>query len=428
MKLIVGIDFGTSTTIVKYKIEGNDTIVSIKDSDGVSDIIPTAIFRPTSTDAQTLYGKVAISRFNGGEEGELITNFKMGLLSSDPNVIEKSKSQIKEFLRYVYTCFYDQTKGLNYTDSEIYVSYPAKWSSSLAQFMKEAVREAGFCGTIHGVFEPVAAVQNALHSHVKRLQESELLGVNKPLNILMLDMGAGTSDIYIFPLTLENCDGIYKVIPQKGTPYPSIDDPSLCGGCEIDKMLQELIHDHLKKTLSFDDDQLNQIFTLSDAKRWKDEHLSNTLKDNQSAGLPNKILSTIKALESFLDKNKLEAAKNFTINRSSFEEKTKTHWETLYRMIQSAIALHAKTYNISAEDIDLVLLTGGHSAWYTVPKLFNGDGIRGNIGVDHIHEGQTVSASHFSKIEKEPWRILSDPLSQESVAKGLVLYAEGLSF
>jgi molecular chaperone DnaK (HSP70) len=45
MKLIVGIDFGTSTTVVRYKEEGTDVIKPIKDADGVSDIIPSAIFR-----------------------------------------------------------------------------------------------------------------------------------------------------------------------------------------------------------------------------------------------------------------------------------------------------------------------------------------------------------------------------------------------
>ena len=43
MKLIVGIDFGTSTTVVRYKEEGTDVIKPIKDADGVSDIIPSAI-------------------------------------------------------------------------------------------------------------------------------------------------------------------------------------------------------------------------------------------------------------------------------------------------------------------------------------------------------------------------------------------------
>lgn len=35
MKLIVGIDFGTSTTVVRYKEEGTDVIKPIKDADGV---------------------------------------------------------------------------------------------------------------------------------------------------------------------------------------------------------------------------------------------------------------------------------------------------------------------------------------------------------------------------------------------------------
>ena len=45
MKLIVGIDFGTSTTVVRYKKEGTDIVLPVKDLNGMSDVIPSAIFR-----------------------------------------------------------------------------------------------------------------------------------------------------------------------------------------------------------------------------------------------------------------------------------------------------------------------------------------------------------------------------------------------
>ncbi len=68
MKIYVGIDFGTSTTVVKYKSEGanSKSINSIKDADGKSDIIPSLIFRPSAPGANAVYGKAADDQKNNG--------------------------------------------------------------------------------------------------------------------------------------------------------------------------------------------------------------------------------------------------------------------------------------------------------------------------------------------------------------------------
>lgn len=432
MKLIVGIDFGTSTTCVKYKWEGSDPINSIKDANGVTDIIPTVIFRPEAENAKPIYGKMAESQRFGGAGGEYITNFKMDLISSDPAAVERSKSLIREFMAYLYSCFQNQTLGMDTSDCVVYVSYPAKWPSSLAKFMKTAVSEAGFPGgEAHGVFEPQAAMQNALKQHYAQIQSNGLLASDKPLNIMMLDMGAGTSDIFIFQLRLEIKNG--KVIPvdiQKTTAYPSVDDPSLCGGREIDELLQELIRDHLQKTLGLNEEQLIDAINVNGAKQWKEEYLSFCLKSNIIVGeLPSPTQTWLLAFkpQNTCTTDKYDAALNkFTINRASFEDRTKEHWKALYKMIESAVAFHKSKYGIGAEDMDLILLTGGHSAWYTVPKLFNGEGIAGQIAIDHTVDGKEIKSTHFTKIENEPWRILSDALPHESVARGLVLSHEGI--
>ena len=100
MKLIVGIDFGTSTTVVRYKEEGTDVIKPIKDADGVSDIIPSAIFRVDGQN-QTLYGCGALNAKTGGMQGELITNFKMGLLDVNPEERRIKEAYIEEFFTYI---------------------------------------------------------------------------------------------------------------------------------------------------------------------------------------------------------------------------------------------------------------------------------------------------------------------------------------
>ena len=71
------------------------------------------------------------------------------------------------------------------------------------------------------------------------------------------------------------------------------------------------------------------------------------------------------------------------------------------------------------EDIDFVCLTGGHSAWYTIPKLFNGEGVCNYIA----KEGKDPDALNFKKLKDEPWRMnaVLDALPHESVARGLCL-------
>lgn len=140
MKLIVGIDFGTSTTVVRYKEEGTDVIKPIKDADGVSDIIPSAIFRVDGQN-QTLYGCGALNAKTGGMQGELITNFKMGLLDVNPEERRIKEAYIEEFFTYIYKQFWNQTRGIRYDSMDVYVSVPAKWDTDAREVMKRTVKK-----------------------------------------------------------------------------------------------------------------------------------------------------------------------------------------------------------------------------------------------------------------------------------------------
>ena len=90
MKLIVGIDFGTSTTVVRYRMEDSNIIQSIKESNG-NDIIPSVIYKNPETGIK-LYGSEAFKCNPNTEEGEIISNFKMNLLN--PSKREQAKLHI----------------------------------------------------------------------------------------------------------------------------------------------------------------------------------------------------------------------------------------------------------------------------------------------------------------------------------------------
>lgn len=401
MKLIVGIDFGTSTTVVRYRMEDSEIIQSLKDANGTSDIIPTVIFRNSDYDT-TEYGVQALTSATSAVNGETIANFKMDLL--DPEKREHAKELIEEYLKYIYSLFKEQTKGLYPTSTEINISYPAKWDDTMVKIMKNAVAKAGFEGKINGRKEPEAATRNMLNNHLKELQRAKLLGVNKPLRIFMLDMGAGTTDISIFKLTIDD-EGIPNITELLS--YPSKEEVILCGGREIDLSLQDYIFNYCKgKGLAL----MPDCVELPNVKHWKDLTVSPKLKTEQ----PFPLFTAVSLALKYSGRNDL--VDGFSFDRSDFEQATKEHWKKLYSLIKSAMAQYKYA---KPEDIDFVCLTGGHSAWYTIPKLFNGEGVCNYIA----KEGKDPDALNFKKLKDEPWRMnaVLDALPHESVARGLCL-------
>lgn len=401
MKLIVGIDFGTSTTVVRYRMEDSEIIQSLKDANGTSDIIPTVIFR-NSDYGTTEYGVQALTSATSAVNGETIANFKMDLL--DPEKREHAKELIEEYLKYIYSLFKEQTKGLYPTSTEINISYPAKWDDTMVKIMKNAVAKAGFEGKINGRKEPEAATRNMLNNHLKELQRAKLLGVNKPLRIFMLDMGAGTTDISIFKLTIDD-EGIPNITELLS--YPSKEEVILCGGREIDLSLQDYIFNYCKgKGLAL----MPDCVELPNVKHWKDLTVSPKLKTEQ----PFPLFTAVSLALKYSGRNDL--VDGFSFDRSDFEQATKEHWKKLYSLIKSAMAQYKYA---KPEDIDFVCLTGGHSAWYTIPKLFNGEGVCNYIAKD----GKDPDALNFKKLKDEPWRMnaVLDALPHESVARGLCL-------
>lgn len=409
--ITIGIDFGTSTTVVRCKDE-HGHIFSVQDSDGVQDIINSAIFY--QDDQQPFFGKEALTRAKGGNNGHLVTNFKMGLLEKNEELQQTYRQQIIDFLSYIHKRFEVKATSLGLNcdpdNMEVYVSYPAKWSDSYIQFMKEVIRAAGFNCSIYGVNEPLAATYAMVNTYLNSSQISKLFRDNQYRYVFMLDMGAGTTDIIIFRIQISS-DGSIK-IDQQFT-YPSIDNPRLCGGREIDSLLSKHILHFLRKRTGLLEEQLSDDFFDEDAaKYWKDQIVSPGLQDNSLLGFP----PEIKKVLTFLP-NGREADKSFELSRFSFEKITEEHWRDLYSLISRAINIYHERFGIGAEDIDLLFLTGGHSQWYVVPKLFDGSGVCGTIGCGD-------KALNFEKLKAQQWRLLLDALPHECVALGLCMQNE----
>ena len=409
----VGIDFATSTSVVRWRMSGSDEVHSVKDSCGDSnaDTIPTIILRNRETGV-TQYGNAAVKQLEEkmtSNDYEQIVNFKMDLL--DPDKRAETKGNITEFLKFVYGLFDDQTKGMDVDDYEVSISYPAKWEPDVIQLMKDAVVDAGFHGTVRGVKEPTAAALNILNKYKDTLQQEKYLLPGKPLYIFMLDMGAGTTDISIFKLTV-NGDGVPEISDLMS--YPSISEPVLCGGREIDECFVGYLKEYVKsKGVSLP--YMDEMITPFAMKQWKEAFVSPNLRNGIKVTLPKELKSVLNII------GQVDVVNRFSMTKREFEEATRDHWQKLYGLVASAMNQYGRMFRVGAEDIDFVCLTGGHSSWYTVPQLFNGEGVCGTIG----KKGEPGTLN-FKKLYGDSKRMgmFADSRPQECVATGLCFVDE----
>lgn len=404
---IVGIDFGTSTTVVKLKnyhagmnprdcqpltFNGNSTV-------------PTLIFEDENK--QLFFGYEAESQVLAGTPGTLYENFKMDLLG-DKTKREKAQKLILEFFKYIYSELNQNRQRLNmFPTVKTYISYPAKWTSETRSFMKECAVKAGFgvSDNVLGESEPTAAIYSSLLFHSEELQNEKILIKNQPLNVMMIDMGAGTSDIAIFKFKIDsnNNPSIDEIIT-----YPTVDNVYLCGGREIDTCLEKHLCDFVQQSTIDNNipDGINKAIHDS-VKPWKERNVSPNLEENKTIGSPGQLLTPLNILRQC---NVLRNVKFENIDRKKFELLTETHWKQLHSLISDSIMeAKNKLHNFNgAEDIDLVIMTGGHSQWYGVKDFI--------LGKDFA----SLSPINFAKIKKQPGRLVQEKHPQETVAHGLV--------
>lgn len=427
--MIIGIDFGTSTTVVKYKYKGHasKSIETLRDPNNPNlTTIPSLIFYPTD-DRDPYFGNGAlIQHTNKRRKGAFVQNFKLGL-KSDPESVEfkTSASVIKDYFKFLFDQISKQIlRGMEYDDILVYVSVPAKWTECARDFMYDSFMDAGFRSlndnnhkvVVEIVDEPTAALHYMLAMEAESLMLKGLIRTDVKSNILLLDMGAGTSDIVMFQITLKD-DGTGKVIfenPENLLRYPSIDNPIFCGGSEVDNIFQKYLHDCIYSHFQEVVPNWNANCSLQMVKEWKERISDDFKKIGEVTDLPSNLATACEVY--FEGKNKTveydQFVNSFSINRANFEQLTSAHWGRLNTLINEAVNKYNEIYGISAKDIDIVLLTGGHSSWYCVEKLFNGEGVYNKIGKNN----------GFTKIISNPnERIVQGSNPSETVAEGLCM-------
>ena len=411
---IIGIDFGTSTTVVRvHNIGAGNRVVPVTVNGQRT--IPTIAFRPKDS-CDIYYGYDAQAKSDSNIEGTLYKNFKMDLISDNVMLREQAEMLIQGFLKYVYNQYQSLLNDGVFDEADkvkVYVSHPAKWNSHARTLMKKSVEMAGFCKQENIALkdEPTAAMLAVIHEKNNTLKQAGMLHERRKYKAMMIDMGAGTTDIVL--CTYMICNGRLEI--DDIFTYPSIGAPGLCGGREIDKALlleaEKFVNNMQVKPSASGEKVIKKMGRV--VKKWKELTVSDVLKQDIVLPEPDEIANFRDTLTEF-GVPIMNEGERFSISRKTFETFTKEHWTQWADLIKGAfIEVKGVQYNSldcpkAPEDVELLIVTGGHSQWYIVTEYLMGK--KNFIDLPPVN---------FTKILHRPDCLIQSDDPQETVAVGL---------
>ena len=407
IRRIIGIDFGTSSSVVCFKDYADGAQNAGEEPKHVyfdfQPLVRTLVY--TANDGLKSYGAEA------GEKGKkrpenLHVNFKMGLAdAASSRSYKESCVLMQDFFRYLYAKYMDQ-RILPHNadiDESTYVSYPSKWPFETKEVTVDAAKRAGF-PNVTGLAEPVAAMQfffSFQTEQMRNLTRRKVIADGKTVTILLLDMGAGTTDLALYKYVCGRPEG-HEVLCT----WPPFGHKETFGGHELDRRLATFIKTEFidKNGIRLQEQRMNWLIDM--CKTWKEMDLSPTLANGQA------ITDEPGFCANFIHTHTLHSPFP-KLDRPQFEELAKEYLADFPGMIEGVVGDAVRKGKMAGpEEIDLILLTGGHSRWYFVKEILRGARTRD----DHI-----ASRVDIPLIRNEPFRILQDELPELTVARGLAL-------
>lgn len=390
VKRILGIDFGTSSSIVKVKtykdgepLGAKEHVESIRFD--AAPYCPTLIYK--ADEGSLFFGHRAE---NAAVRGVLVQNFKMDLVSGDSVKKAVAREYTQLFFNYLYEAYNESKSLFPPCDEEItYVSYPAKWPEAERGAMIEIAKKAGFVN-VAGIDEPSAAVHAIMVSANDRL----IAGDKDEINILLVDMGAGTTDLVLCKYSpyADSSNGERQI--EILNAYPKANSGLLLGGREIDAALCGYVKEYLVDCGLPNPKNFNEKY-MDKCRVWKETNVSPVLNDNGTV----RYAGFIDALLSMMDIDK-----DFPpLSREGFENMLFEYISQLPKLINGCL----NEVDFKAGDVDYVVLTGGHSQWYFVENVINGTADKfGGVNLPCIKQEKSL-------VIRLPW-------PQETVALGMV--------
>lgn len=325
-RIIVGIDLGTTNSLIAYINDGQPTVMP--DHDGKSVLVPSVIYfdendlasigeiakdKLISDPTRTIF---SVKRLMGRSFNDVENSkdfFSYEILDTDVESLVKVKSGKKYYTPVELSAIIlKELKAraelvLNQEVHECVITVPAYFNDSQRQATKDAGKLAGW-NVLRIVNEPTAA---ALAYGFDKTSE-------KSKNIAVYDLGGGTFDLSV--LTLE--DGIFEVLSTKGDTW--------LGGDDIDQAILQLIATKFQIDLD----------TLSSSERQQLRLLAEESK---------------KQLSQKDDHSFIFLGKEITVNKAAVDA-------AIQPIIQKTIDLTInalKDAELKTQDIDDIIMVGG---------------------------------------------------------------------
>ena len=393
---LIGIDFGTSTTVVHVKnytdgkpSGGDGTSIQYVEFDGQG-MVPTLIQKAEDT---YYFGYDAKQP---KKDERLYRNFKMKLESSDEKERKEAEELTLLFFRFLHDAYEEQKMHFGTAQSEsTLISYPAKWTERTRLFMISCAERAGF-PNVRGMDEPTAAMYSVCVQERERMEGLGVLKKGKSSYVLMIDMGAGTTDLAL-------CRYQAGAQAEILLTWPSTEAPLFFGGHEMDRILMDVLKNYLLDN-GFSEDGVARFMSQYEetCRVWKENTVSGALAENKQVDFCFFISSVFQIMG-------ITPGKFPVISRASLEH-TAGGYLKIYAMLVNGILGEAKKKVpgfSGSEQIDLVILTGGHSQWYFAEGVLTGE----------VDAGLPVN---IEKIRERPERVIRLSRPQETVARGMV--------
>lgn len=403
---IIGVDFGTSTSVIRVKryengkpiVDGDPLSVQVvgeTSGELTIDPIPTVI---QELNGHSYYGIQATTKHRGAL---IYRGFKVDLECDNEekrsNALKLTESFMK-FLADKYKTYRESGKVGKITDKErTIISYPVKWSESTRDFMVSAARRAGF-PNVEGMDEAKAAIQAAIIKNEESLQSKGYIKENIPVTILLIDMGAGTTDLALCRYT-PGKQPEHKILSTwpKDT-ASSTDGKGMFGGQEVDQILYNYAY-----TLFENQEEAKDVVSkipISDFKEWKEKTVSRLLADNIPVTTCTPVDNIVDTMETF---GQIINMKPCYLDCDAFEKLAEEYLKQFPKLVTGCL----QDANMQGAQVDLVILTGGHSQWYFAKDILTGK-------MPHI------APALLPQIALNPARIIQNPMPYETVAAGLV--------
>jgi molecular chaperone DnaK (HSP70) len=406
----IGIDFGTSTSAVFFKdyYKNGERLEQLDKGDaepvnfGRYPMVSTLVFIDAMDNAY--FGEEA--EVKAEEDPELLhSEFKMDLVKTeDPERVTRAETLTQAFLRHLYEKYRQQPtmQDVSVQEERPFISYPAKWPAPVRKTTVEVAKQAGFKNA-EGMIEPEAAMRYFSAIRTSEYEELERRGViakSQPLSVLLIDMGAGTTDLVLYRYTP---GGGEQLVLDSWPPVDVAERGANLSGREVDKLLFNRVIESALPEGWLDELGEEWIATFkTNIKKWKETVVSPTLRDS---GCVDKLPADMNRQ---LRRDGYETP-NIGLDRERFEGLFGDYLESFANLVDELVD-HAKGLDHieGGEAIDLVVLTGGHSQWYWVEDIL-------------ASRLSRFERPTLHKIREEPVRILQGPNPQETVARGMAV-------